>query len=69
MQAAHEWILQGRERAIWSFCQSRGIPFGPESDPRDFGDSIGPCGAAGRTKKTQMLVVWMVWVCGHVPWY
>ena len=67
MQTADEWtneldLMQGQETAILGYCNilhSRGIPFGPESDPRDFGDSIGPCGAAGRTKKCRCL--WFGW--------
>ena len=69
MQAAHERILQGQRQAFLDFCQSCGIPFGPESHPRDFGDSRGPYGAAaGRTKNADAcgLDGLGVWACPMV---
>ena len=68
--AAHEWILQGQERAILGYCYSA---LGPESDPRDFGDSIDPFkAAAGPTKNIDACVgglgvwAWPVGALRHI---
>ena len=77
MQTAHEGtnqldLMQGQEKAILGYCDilhSHGIPYGPESHPRDFGDSRGPCGAvAGRTKNADAcgLDGLGVWACPMV---